>query len=63
MAFWEEGERPRAIAVGLLLAVGAALLALYTGRAQDFFLPRIIANSGSLAAWLVSMPVACPIPK
>ena len=55
------GERPRAVAVGLLLAVGAALLALYTGRAQDFFLPRIIANAGSLAAWLVSIALRWPL--
>ncbi|MHC1558731.1 DUF3159 domain-containing protein [Actinomycetospora sp. C-140] len=58
---WRRGERPRAVAVGLLLAVGAALLALYTGRAQDFFLPRIIANAGSLAAWLVSIAIRWPL--
>jgi len=63
VALWRHrrGERPRAVAVGLLLAVGAALLALYTGRAQDFFLPRIIANAGSLAAWLVSIAVRWPL--
>ena len=63
VALWRHrrGERPRAVAVGLLLAVGAALLALYTGRAQDFFLPRIIANAGSLAAWLVSIAIRWPL--
>jgi Protein of unknown function (DUF3159) len=63
VALWRHrrGERPRAVAVGLLLAVGAALLALYTGRAQDFFLPRIIANAGSLAAWLVSIALRWPL--
>jgi hypothetical protein len=58
---WRGGERPRAAAVGLLIAVGATLLALYTGRAQDFFLPRIVANAGSLAAWLVSIAVRWPL--
>lgn len=58
---WRGGERPRAAAVGLLLAVGATLIALYTGRAEDFFLPRIVANAGSLAAWLVSIAVRWPL--
>ena len=63
VALWRHrrGERPRAVAVGLLLAVGAALLALYTGRAEDFFLPRIVANAGSLAAWLVSIAIRWPL--
>ncbi|MCD2190658.1 DUF3159 domain-containing protein [Actinomycetospora soli] len=58
---WRGGERPRAAAVGLLIAVGATLIALYTGRAEDFFLPRIVANAGSLAAWLVSIAVRWPL--
>lgn len=63
VALWRHrrGERPRAVSVGLLLAVGAALLALYTGRAEDFFLPRIVANAGSLAAWLVSIAIRWPL--
>lgn len=55
------GERPRAAAVGLLVAVVATLIALYTGRAEDFFLPRIVANAASLAAWLVSIAVRWPL--
>jgi hypothetical protein len=58
---WRGGERPRAASVGLLIAVAATLIALYTGRAEDFFLPRIIANGGSLAAWLVSIAVRWPL--
>lgn len=58
---WRGGERPRAAAVGLLIAVVATLIALYTGRAEDFFLPRILANAGSLAAWLVSIAVRWPL--
>ena len=58
---WRGGERPRAASVGLLIAVAATLVALYTGRAEDFFLPRIIANGGSLAAWLVSIAVRWPL--
>ncbi|GAA4931063.1 uncharacterized protein DUF3159 [Actinomycetospora succinea] len=63
IAAWRlrRGDRPRAVAVGLLLAVGAALLALYTGRAEDFFLPRIVANAGSLVAWLVSIAIRWPL--
>jgi hypothetical protein len=58
---WRGGERPRAASVGLLIAVVATLIALYTGRAEDFFLPRIIANGGSLAAWLVSIAARWPL--
>jgi hypothetical protein len=58
---WRGGERPRAAAVGLLIAVVATLIALYTGRAEDFFLPRILANAGSLAAWLVSIAIRWPL--
>ena len=58
---WRGGERPRAAAVGLLIAVVATLIALYTGRAEDFFLPRIVANAGSLAAWLVSIASRWPL--
>ena len=63
IALWRRrrGERPRAVAVGLLIAVVAATVALYTGRAQDFFLPRIVANAGSLAAWLASIAVRWPL--
>jgi len=63
VAWWRHahGERPRAVAVGVLLAVGAALVAVYTGRAEDFFLPRIVANAGSLAAWLVSIAIRWPL--
>jgi hypothetical protein len=63
VAWWRHarGERPRAVAVGLLLAVAAALVAVYTGRAEDFFLPRIVANAGSLAAWLVSIAIRWPL--
>lgn len=58
---WRGGERPGAAAVGLLFAVVATLVALYTGRAEDFFLPRIVANAGSLAAWLVSIAIRWPL--
>lgn len=58
---WRRGERPRAVAVGLLVAIAAVLVALYTGRVQDFFLPRILANAGSLAFWLVSIAVRWPL--
>jgi hypothetical protein len=63
VALWRmrHGERPRAVAVGLFVAVVAAVIALYTGDARDFFLPRIAANAGSLVAWLLSIAVRWPL--
>lgn len=58
---WRAGERPRAAALGLLIAVVATVIALYTGRAEDFFLPRIVANAGSFAAWVVSIAIRWPL--
>src|SRR3954452_345106 len=36
------GSRPRAVLVGVLLVTASALVALYTGRAEDFFLIQIL---------------------
>ena len=46
---------------GLLATVGAALLALWLGRAEGFFLPGILANAGYVAAGVVSVVVRRPL--
>ena len=63
VALWgvRRGGKLRAVLVGLTVAVLAAALALWTGRAEDFFLPRIVANAGSLVAWVVSIAVRWPL--
>ncbi len=63
VAVWRarRGERLRAVLVGFTVAVLAAALALWTGQAEDFFLPRIVANAGSLVAWVVSIAVRRPL--
>lgn len=49
-------------AVGSVAAVsGAALLAHYTGRAEDFFLVQVLSNVASALAWSVSILVRWPL--
>jgi hypothetical protein len=55
------GRPPRAVAVGLLGVAVAAVVALYTGRAVDFFLVQIVANAVSAMAWAVSILVRWPL--
>ncbi len=55
------GGRPRAVLVGLLGVAIAALIALYTGRAADFFLVQIVANAASALAWAVSIVIRWPL--
>lgn len=54
------GGRPRAVLFGLLGVAVAALVALYTGRAVDFFLVQIVSNAASALAWAVSIVVRWP---
>jgi hypothetical protein len=56
-----QGRAPRAVAVGLLGVAVAAVIALYTGRAVDFFLVQIVANAASAMAWAVSIVVRWPL--
>jgi hypothetical protein len=56
-----QGTRPRAVLVGLLAVGASALLALYTGRAQDFFLVQMFANAVSALAWVVSIVLRWPL--
>ncbi len=55
------GRRPGAALAGLLGVVVAVLVALYTGRAVDFFLLRVAANAASALAWTVSIAVRWPL--
>lgn len=63
IAVWRVSTGGKATAVlGSLAAVAAAaLVALYTGRAQDFFLIRLMSNVASGLAWTVSILVRWPL--
>ncbi len=55
------GRRPRAVLLGLLGVAVAAAVALYTGRAVDFFLVQMVGNAASALAWMVSIMVRRPL--
>ena len=55
------GKRPAAVLAGLLGVAVAVLVALYTGRAVDFFLLQIASNAASALAWTVSIVVRWPL--
>jgi hypothetical protein len=55
------GGRIGAVVVSLAAVVAAALLALYTGRAQDFFLLQVLANVASALAWAASILLRWPL--
>ncbi|MEV0732611.1 DUF3159 domain-containing protein [Polymorphospora sp. NPDC051019] len=55
------GDRPRSVLVGLLAVCVAALIALRTGRATDFFLLQLVSNAASALAWIVSIVVRWPL--
>jgi hypothetical protein len=55
------GTRPAAALAGLLGVAVAVLVALYTGRAVDFFLLQIAANAASALAWTVSIVIRWPL--
>lgn len=56
-----KGKRPAAVLLGLLGVVIAALVALHTGRAADFFLLQIASNAVSALAWAVSIVLRWPL--
>ncbi|MEW2384708.1 DUF3159 domain-containing protein [Micromonospora sp. NPDC047707] len=58
---WRRGQRPRSVLVGLLAVCVAALVALRTGRAEDFFLVQLVANAASALAWMVSIVIRWPL--
>jgi hypothetical protein len=56
-----QGTRPRAVLVGVLAVCASALVALYTGRAQDFFLIQVLSNALSALVWAVSIVLRWPL--
>ncbi|MCP2164755.1 DUF3159 domain-containing protein [Goodfellowiella coeruleoviolacea] len=54
-------DRPRAVVVSVALVVIAALVAMHTGRAADFFLLQILSNVASALAWAASIVVRWPL--
>ncbi|SCE86391.1 Protein of unknown function [Micromonospora haikouensis] len=63
VAAWRlrRGDRPRSVLIGLLAVCVAALIALRTGRATDFFLVQVLSNVASALAWAVSIVVRWPL--
>ncbi|MCW6005662.1 DUF3159 domain-containing protein [Micromonospora sp. CPCC 205371] len=55
------GDRPRAVLVGLLAVCVAAMIAVRTGRAADFFLVQLVSNAASALAWTVSIVLRWPL--
>ena len=55
------GDRPIAALLGLLGVSVAALIALYTGRAADFFLAQLLSNVVSALVWGLSVLVRWPL--
>lgn len=63
VAVWRlrAGRRPRAVLLGMLAVFVSALVALYTGRAEDFFLIQIFSNAASAVAWAISIVLRWPL--
>lgn len=55
------GDRARAVIVSLAAVIVAALIALYTGRAEDFFLIQLLSNVASALAWASSIALRWPL--
>jgi hypothetical protein len=55
------GDRIRAVLVGAFVVSVAALVALYTGQAIDFFLVQLLSNAASGLAFVVSWAVRWPL--
>jgi hypothetical protein len=63
VAWWRlrRGVKPRAVLLGVLGVFASALIALYTGRAEDFFLIQIFSNAASAMAWALSIVLRWPL--
>ncbi|MBB5153893.1 DUF3159 domain-containing protein [Saccharopolyspora phatthalungensis] len=63
LAGWRlyRGARPLAVLISLLAVLLGALIALYTGDAADFFLPRLATNALSAIAWITSIAIRWPL--
>ncbi|MDQ3765021.1 MAG: DUF3159 domain-containing protein [Actinomycetota bacterium] len=58
---WCRGDPPLAALLGLLGVSVAVLIALYTGRAADFFLAQLLSNVASAVVWAASVLVRWPL--
>lgn len=56
-----QGRAARAVLFGLLGVAVAALVALYTGRAIDFFLVQVVTNAASALTWAGSIVIRWPL--
>lgn len=55
-----ERRKPRAVFIGMLMTVLAAMIAYYTGEARNFFLIQLLSNAASALAWTVSIVIGWP---
>lgn len=55
------GDKARAVLVSLAAVIAAALIALHTGRAEDFFLIQLLSNVASALLWAASIVVRWPL--
>jgi hypothetical protein len=55
------GHRVTAVAASVAAVAAGALIALRTGRAEDFFLIQLLANIASALAWTVSILIRWPL--
>ena len=53
--------QPRAVVLGLLSVCVAGIIVLYTGRAADILLPRILSNAASALVWAGSIVFRRPL--
>jgi predicted trehalose synthase len=58
---WRQGGRLTAVLLGALGVAVAAMIALYTGRSVDFFLPRLAGNVVSVLVWVLSIAARWPL--
>jgi hypothetical protein len=55
------GDKIRAVAVSLTAVIAAAVVALHTGRAADFFLIQVLSNVASALLWAASVAIRWPL--
>ncbi len=53
-------RQPRAVLIGMLATIVAALIASSTGEARNFFLVQLLSNAASALAWTISIVVGWP---
>ncbi|RZS44798.1 uncharacterized protein DUF3159 [Herbihabitans rhizosphaerae] len=55
------GDKLAAVVISVAAVGAAALVAVYTGRAQDFFLIQLLTNVASALAWAFSILIRWPL--